>query len=56
MPELPDIELDPGGIEVMGSTIDEFASALTRENHTLKRALADPHLFREIKRSEEVTQ
>jgi len=38
-------ELDPGGMEVLGSTADEFASVLTRENHTLKRALTDPHFF-----------
>lgn len=33
--------LDPGGIEVAESTPDEFASALTAERHTLKRALTD---------------
>jgi len=38
-------ELDPGGLEVLGSTVSEFAGALARENHTLKRALTDPHLF-----------
>ncbi len=38
-------ELDPGGIEVLGSTAAEFAAVLTRENHTLKRALTDPHFF-----------
>lgn len=38
-------ELDPGGIEVLDSTAAEFASGLTRENHTLKRALTDPHVF-----------
>ncbi len=37
--------LDPGGLEVLGSTVDAFAAALTRENHTLKRALTDPRLF-----------
>jgi formamidopyrimidine-DNA glycosylase len=36
---------DPGGIDVFGATPAEFAAALTRENHTLKRALTDPHLF-----------
>ena len=35
---------DPGGIDVLASTDDEFSRALTRENHTLKRALTDPHL------------
>ncbi len=37
--------LDPGGLEVLGADLDQFAAALTRENHTLKRALTDPHLF-----------
>src|SRR3982751_5266715 len=37
--------LDPGGLEVLGSTLPEFAERLTRENHTLKRALTDPHIF-----------
>jgi formamidopyrimidine-DNA glycosylase len=36
---------DPGGLEVMTATVDEFGAALTRENHTLKRALTDPHLL-----------
>ncbi len=36
---------DPGGIEVLRSSVEEFAAALTRENHTLKRALTDPHLL-----------
>jgi formamidopyrimidine-DNA glycosylase len=37
--------LDPGGLEVLGSTLAEFGDRLTRENHTLKRALTDPHIF-----------
>ena len=37
--------LDPGGLEVLESTLDEFRAALTRENRTLKRALTDPGLF-----------
>lgn len=37
--------LDPGGLEVLGSSLPEFAERLTRENHTLKRALTDPHIF-----------
>ena len=36
---------DPGGLEVLTSTAAEFGAALTRENHTLKRALTDPHLL-----------
>jgi formamidopyrimidine-DNA glycosylase len=37
--------VDPGGLEPLAATLDEFRSALDRENHTLKRALTDPHLF-----------
>jgi formamidopyrimidine-DNA glycosylase len=37
--------LDPGGIEPLEASAAEFAAALRRENHTLKRALTDPHLF-----------
>ena len=37
--------LDPGGLEVLDADLDQFTAALTRENHTLKRALTDPHLF-----------
>jgi formamidopyrimidine-DNA glycosylase len=37
--------LDPGGLEPLGASLDEFRTALTRENHTVKRALTDPHLF-----------
>jgi formamidopyrimidine-DNA glycosylase len=37
--------LDPGGVEPLDVSLDEFSAALTRENHTLKRALTDPHLF-----------
>jgi formamidopyrimidine-DNA glycosylase len=37
--------LDPGGIEPLEATLEEFHDALTRENHTLKRALTDPHLL-----------
>jgi formamidopyrimidine-DNA glycosylase len=36
--------LDPGGVEPFDATFDEFQAALTRENHTLKRALTDPRL------------
>lgn len=36
---------DPGGLEVLTSTAEQFGQALTRENHTLKRALTDPHLL-----------
>ena len=37
--------LDPGGVEPLDATLEQFHAALTRENHTLKRALTDPHLF-----------
>ncbi len=37
--------LNPGGIEPLEVTLEEFRTALTRENHTVKRALTDPHLF-----------
>ena len=36
---------DPGGLEVLSSSVKDFGEALTRENHTLKRALTDPHLL-----------
>jgi formamidopyrimidine-DNA glycosylase len=36
---------DPGGLEVLPATLEAFAQRLTAENHTLKRALTDPHLF-----------
>jgi formamidopyrimidine-DNA glycosylase len=38
-------ELDPGGVEVMGIAPDELRAALSRENHTLKRALTDPRIL-----------
>ena len=37
--------IDPGGLEVLSAARDAFATVLTSENHTLKRALTDPHLF-----------
>jgi len=37
--------LDPGGVEPLDITSGEFREALTRENHTVKRALTDPRLF-----------
>ncbi len=36
---------DPGGIDVMTCSLEEFSQRLTAENHTLKRSLTDPHLF-----------
>jgi formamidopyrimidine-DNA glycosylase len=37
--------LDPGGLEVLDTALERFATALTSANHTLKRALSDPRLF-----------
>lgn len=37
--------LDPGGLEVAGLDATGFATRLRAANHTLKRALTDPHLF-----------
>src|SRR5204863_9213312 len=36
---------DRGALEVLDSAFEAFQGALTRENHTLKRALTDPRLF-----------
>jgi formamidopyrimidine-DNA glycosylase len=36
---------DPGGLEVLDADLSAFAEALRRDNHTLKRALTDPHVF-----------
>ncbi|PYS27266.1 MAG: formamidopyrimidine-DNA glycosylase, partial [Acidobacteria bacterium] len=36
---------DRGALEVLDSSLADFRSALTKENHTLKRALTDPRLF-----------
>jgi formamidopyrimidine-DNA glycosylase len=37
--------LDPKGLEVLTADLSAFADRLRRENHTLKRALTDPHIF-----------
>jgi formamidopyrimidine-DNA glycosylase len=37
--------IDRGGIEPLDATQEQFRAALTRESHTLKRALTDPRLF-----------
>jgi formamidopyrimidine-DNA glycosylase len=37
--------LDPGGVEVLDTDVETFRRLLTRERHTLKRSLTDPHLF-----------
>ena len=36
---------NPGGLEVLDASFDEFRARLTAENHTLKRALTDPRAF-----------
>ncbi len=36
---------DPGGLDVLGATLEQFRAALARESHTLKRALTDPRLL-----------
>jgi formamidopyrimidine-DNA glycosylase len=37
--------MDPGGIDVFNAPFQTFRSKLQSENHTVKRALTDPHLF-----------
>jgi formamidopyrimidine-DNA glycosylase len=37
--------MDPGGIDVLSSSFEEFRAALTAENRTLKRALTDPRFL-----------
>jgi len=35
----------PGGLEVLEVDVSAFRQAITRENHTLKRTLTDPHIL-----------
>jgi formamidopyrimidine-DNA glycosylase len=37
--------LDAGGLEVLETDLPTFATRLRARNHTLKRALTDPHVF-----------
>lgn len=37
-------EHDPGGLELLEASADDFRFAMTRENRTLKRALTDPRI------------
>lgn len=37
--------IDPGGIEPLEADLATFRAALSAENHTLKRALTDPHVI-----------
>jgi formamidopyrimidine-DNA glycosylase len=36
---------DPGGLELFGADLAGFRAALTRESHTLKRAMTDPRIL-----------
>ena len=36
---------DPGGLELLGADLAGFRAALSRESHTLKRALTDPRIL-----------
>jgi formamidopyrimidine-DNA glycosylase len=36
---------DPGGLEPLSATFEQFDAALRRENHTVKRSLTDPRLY-----------
>jgi len=36
---------DRGGLEVLDASLEAFAAALGRENHTLKRAMSDPRIL-----------
>jgi formamidopyrimidine-DNA glycosylase len=38
-------KLDPGGIDVFEADFDTFRRQLSAENHTVKRALTDPHIL-----------
>ncbi len=38
-------QTDAGGLEVLDASLEEFASRLLAENHTLKRSLTDPRTF-----------
>jgi len=40
--------MDPGGVDVFLSTLDQFRNALSVENRTLKRALTDPRIVNGI--------
>jgi formamidopyrimidine-DNA glycosylase len=38
-------DMNPGGVEVLSSDLDQFRAAISRENRTLKRALTDPRII-----------
>jgi len=37
--------LDPGGLDVLGASVQEFSARLKGVSHTVKRALTDQHIF-----------
>ena len=37
--------LDPGGLDVLRADLSAFSARLKADNHTLKRALTDPHIL-----------
>ena len=39
------LAIDPGGLEPLDASLEQFREALSRENHTLKRALTDPRVL-----------
>jgi len=39
------LALDPGGIDLLRSSLDEFRDRLLAGSHTLKRSLTDPRIF-----------
>ena len=38
-------KIDPGGLEVLDASLEDFSARLRAENHTLKRSLTDPRTF-----------
>jgi formamidopyrimidine-DNA glycosylase len=38
-------QFDPGGIDVLNASLEDFTERIRHERHTLKRTLTDPHLF-----------
>ena len=38
-------KIDPGGLEVLEASLEDFGARLRAENHTLKRSLTDPRTF-----------
>jgi formamidopyrimidine-DNA glycosylase len=39
------LSTDPGGLDVFAMSAEQFRAAMTKENHTLKRALTDPRIL-----------